>query len=294
MGTCQRQFYFQYCADARWDHPDPRRRELSLLKQVKAIAMWKGDVVHQALANYFRNLKLGRALSCERVVQFAEKLARTQWIFSKAGRYRKESRFRAGDAFAALLEHEYKIEDAESLDEAVGHLRTCLSNFYTIDSEQGISAAFREGRHHLVEPPAWGEGATIFTIPGIKVTVKVDLAFETKEGGYVIYDWKTGKGEEDATAQVELYAIWAHLSLGYPLDSISAYEVSLMRAALSCVQLTEPRKFYRLDKVTKSSELIKVLAGSDNAGPNLGDFTYARHVSTCRRCALQRVCREFP
>lgn len=294
LATCQRQFFLQYCTDATWDHPDPRMRELSLLKQVKAIAMWKGDVVHQALAEYFRNLKIGRALPYARVVQFAEQLAQTQWAFSKAGRYRKESRYRAGQAFAALLEHEYNMEDAESLAEALEHIRTCLSNFYTLDTTHGISSAFREGRDHLVEPPAWGDGATTFNIKGVKVTVKVDLAFKTKTGGYAIFDWKTGRGDDDATAQLQLYAIWANLSLGYPLESVSAQEVSLFKGSLSSAQLTEADKFYRLDKVRKSCELIQVLVGSeDGSPPNLRDFTYARHVGTCRRCALQRVCREF-
>jgi len=177
MTTCQRQFYFTYCAGARWDHPDPRMRDLSLLKQVKPIAMWKGEIVHLAIGRYFIELKSGRQLALSQVTQIAERLASKQWAYSVSRRYRKEGPFRAGDAFAALLEHEYDVQDSETLEDALGHIRTCLTNFYALDSKWSISNAFREGTQRLIEPPAWGEGATTFVFPGINATVKVDLAF---------------------------------------------------------------------------------------------------------------------
>ena len=114
MMTCQRQFYFSYRAPARWNHPDPKMRDLFLLKQVKPIAMWKGDVVHQAIAEYFRALQSGRSLPETAVLQYAQQLAKAQWTFSVTGRYRTEGRNRAGSAFASLFEHEYQVEDAES------------------------------------------------------------------------------------------------------------------------------------------------------------------------------------
>ncbi|MBZ5497773.1 MAG: PD-(D/E)XK nuclease family protein [Acidobacteriia bacterium] len=294
MATCQRQFYFTYCAGARWDHPDLRMRDLFLLKQVKPVAMWKGDIVHQAIAEYFRNLTLGRRLLLADVIEFAERLAKPQWAFSLARRYRTQGRNRAGKAFAALFEHEYNIGDAESLDEALSHIRKCIANFFQIDAQEGISAAFVEGHDQLVEPPAWGNGATIFEIPGIRVTVKVDLSIARRNGHYEIFDWKTGKTSEDATSQLELYILWAHVSLGYPLKSISAHEVSLYTATCSPYQLTEPGMYYRLAAVHRSSDLISVLTSLvDTRSPNIRDFNYTRYVSTCRRCPLQRVCQEF-
>ena len=158
MATCQRQFYLSYCAPARWDHPDPRMRSLFLLKQVKPVAMWKGDVVHQAVAEFFRNLQSGKVLPCHDLTEFASRLAKAQWTFSATGRYRTQGRKRAGSAFAALLEHEYAIQDTESFEQALDHIRSCLANFYEIDSKEGISVSFRKGHSHLIEPPAWGEG----------------------------------------------------------------------------------------------------------------------------------------
>lgn len=295
MNTCQRQFFLSYCAGARWDHPDPRLRELSLLKQVKPIAMWKGDVIHQSLAQYFRNLSEGRVLPLAQLTRWAEEMARTQWAFSSARRYRKEGRYRAGDAFAALFEHEYNIEDAESLDDAIAHVRESLINFYKIDREQSISAIFKKAKNRLIEPPAWGEDATTFLVPGVKVTVKVDLAFSTADGRYLIFDWKTGKGETEATPQLELYILWAHLAVGQPLESIVGHEVSLFRGTLSACRLTESGKHYRLQHIQRSADLIAALTDDGTgAGPQLRDFSYARHVAICQRCPLQRVCQEFP
>jgi hypothetical protein len=270
-------------------------RDLYLLKQVKPIAMWKGDIVHQALAEYFRNLQDGKPLPFAKTAQFAEQMAKRQWDFSRAARYRSQGRKKAGLAFAALFEHEYKLQDAESLVEALDHIRTCLEHFYDLDSTHRISAAFREGHKCLIEPPAWGDGATTFDLPGIRVTVKVDLAFASKDGQYYIYDWKTGMAREEAVAQLELYILWAHLSLGYPLESISAHEVSLYPGVLSRHQLTEPGKTYRLVAVRRSATLIDVLTSpSDTRLLDIGEFNYARHVGTCRRCPLLRVCQDLP
>jgi hypothetical protein len=294
MNTCQRQFFFTYCAGARWDHPDPRLKDLFLLKQVKPIAMWKGDIVHQAVGRYFAELKGGRTLALSELTQIAQRQASKQWAFSEVHRYRREGRGRAGDAFAALFEHEYGIQDSETLEDAQAHIRTCLANFYALDKQWSISQAFRDGSNHLIEPPAWGDGATTFIVPEIKATVKVDLAFATKDRRYLIFDWKTGKTEENARAQLELYALWAHLSLGCPLESITAHEVSLFRAQVSVTQLTPAAASYRSEQIRRSADLISALVGSDTrATPTLADFNYARHVSICRRCPLQRVCQEF-
>jgi hypothetical protein len=292
MNNCQRQYFFTYCAGARWDHPDPRLRDLSLLKQVKPIAMWKGDIVHQAVGRYFTELKAGRILALPELTQIAVRLAAKQWAFSEARRYRREGRGRAGDAFAALFEHEYEVENSETLEDALAHIRTCLANFYALDSQWSISQEFRNGSKHLIEPPAWGEGATSFIVPGITATVKVDLAFAARDGRYLIFDWKTGKTEENAAAQLELYALWAHLALGCALETITAHEVSLFRAEISVTQLTPSAASYRSEQIRRSADLITALLGA-GANPVLADFNYARHVSTCRRCPLQRVCQEF-
>jgi|SRR5579862_225535 len=295
MATCQRQFYFSYCAPAAWDHPDPVMRDLYLLKQVKPIAMWKGDVVHQAIAEFFRALLNGQVQTCDVVLQSAEQLARVQWAFSLNGRYRSQGRRRAGSAFAALFEHEYQIEDAESLDQAIEHIRQCLVNFFEIDRTERISDTFRAGRSHLVEPPAWGLDATNFEIPGISVTVKVDLAFGTEAKEYHIFDWKTGKASEDYGPQLELYSLWAHQSLGHDLASITAHEVSLPNLTCSSHRLTEQGKFYRLATIRRSAQLIDALTCSADCstGPQLRDFNYARYLGTCQRCSLQRVCQEL-
>ncbi len=295
MMTCQRQFYFSYCAPARWNHPDPKMRDLFLLKQVKPIAMWKGDVVHQAIAEYFRALQSGRILPETAVLQYAQQLAKAQWTFSVTGRYRTEGRTRAGSAFAALFEHEYQVEDAESFDQAFEHIQQCLVNFFQVDKTTGITDSFRSGRNHLIEPPAWGTDATKFEIPGVSVTVKVDLAFYTQDDEYHIFDWKTGKAAEDSVPQLELYSLWAHQSLGIELDSITAHEVSLSSLSCSSHQLDEPGKFYRLGAVRRSAELINALTfSSSSTEPQLCDFNYARYLGTCRRCPLQRVCQELP
>lgn len=295
MATCQRQFYFSYCAPASWDHPDPRMRDLFLLKQVKPIALWKGDVVHQAIADFFRALLNNHIQSCAAMLESAERMARTQWDFSLNGRYRTQGRRRAGSAFAALFEHEYQIPNAESLDQAVEHIRQCLLNFFEIDRSEGISLSFRSGRDHLVEPSAWGLGATKFEIPGVSVTVKVDLAFNTQTDGYHIFDWKTGKASEDYVPQLELYSLWAHQSLGHELESITAHEVSLNNLTCSSHRLSEQGKFYRLATIHRSAQLIDALTSAANSstGPQLRDFNYARYLGTCERCPLQRVCQEL-
>jgi len=250
--------------------------------------------VHQALARYFNELKHDRVLNVSQITDIAEQLASKQWAFSAAHRYRTQGRSRAGDSFAALLEHEYEIPDTETLGDALTHIRRCLSNFYAMDAKLSISGAFRDGREHLIEPPAWGAGATTFLVPGIKATVKVDLSFATQDGRYLIFDWKTGKGDENATPQLELYALWAHLSLSYPLEAVTAHEISLFKEQASSTQLTESAAFYRSEQIQKSSDLITALTASDpRSGPPLRDFNYARHVATCRRCAFQRVCQEF-
>jgi len=88
---------------------DPVRREAFLLKQVKTLELWQGSLVHRGIELYvIPQLQQNTGVDWNQVVQQTITMARRQFVFSAARRYREAgmSKTRAGDDYCALRGHE--------------------------------------------------------------------------------------------------------------------------------------------------------------------------------------------
>src|SRR5207248_158777 len=89
MRTCQRRLFL---GNAMASHAarDVNRREAYLLIQLSQLAAWQGSIVHRVLATDFQKIvQSGRSIDPAALTATACHLARRQFAFSEARRYRE-------------------------------------------------------------------------------------------------------------------------------------------------------------------------------------------------------------
>jgi hypothetical protein len=339
LEACERRYFFEYVARARTNSRDGRLREIAVLKKVKTVSMWQGEVLHQLVAEYLRRGLSSRPDASRMIATAVEQMQR-DWASSEKKRYREPLRGRrdgtsqdvledlgplwsaaargiesmpgaAGEVedvagTLALFEHEYDIASgADLLSRATANVELWFGRFLVWLTNERLVDQLRAARRYWIEPDVFGPRAPGFTSSAAQVITKVDLAIQRRDGGFVIYDWKTGiprasaRGvvDDDAEYQVTAYQLWPHLMLQVPMDAIEAGVVYLgVDPALV--------RSYRLDGDIRERALRRVRRGvrrglalhgvGDHAPLGEADFDFAGHPALCRWCAFKRICQGCP
>lgn len=269
---------------------DTDRREVHVLKQLQHLSAWQGAVVHQILATDFvAALQIGRAIDWSRLIENAQALARRQFAFSAAGRYRQQglTKTAAGDDFCALFEHEYGIAlPPDALPSALDAIAGCLR---FLAGQADFLSLLRAGSRHASEQHLH------FEVAGATVAAMPDLVFTQPGGKLVIVDWKTGASDtSDYTRQLLIYALavtrggrWA----GVPPENISLYEVNLTKGQIHQHPVDEQRLLDTDDFIYRSLFEREALVG-DGHFADL-DFTVldvADEPATCAHCNFRPLC----
>ncbi len=294
LERCPRQLAFGQVV-ASHNARDPVRREAYLLRQLHSIRSWQGSLAHTILATEgLADLQAGRPLAplAPLALSFAaQDLARRQFAFSAAHRYRDpgQSKAAAGDAYCALIEHE-RGEDLgpETLAAVDAALLRCFTN---LAGQTGFLALLRDGRGYATE--------TALTLRWGKATVvcAFDLTLLRPDAGLTIVDWKVSQHEDSGyEAQLLLYAYMAVRSGRWPgltADMIDLYEVNLLRDRIHR---------HRFDGARFGEVEDRVRSGVDEVRAVLGDGSYARlrldqlaiapHEQTCAACPFAPLCAD--
>ncbi len=300
LQTCERKYYFQYLAGARVNATDPMQRRLGMLKKLKSIRMWEGDCVHWAIARYLGAVRDNLALDAEQVlIELRDKMER-EWQFSEQKRFRTQPML-IDKGGLGLVEHEYDSVPAGVTAKSI--YEDAASGFRKFVAWSGdICAKIRLADNVWIEPPVFGPEAPGFTLDGVQIIAKVDLAVEKSSEFFEIYDWKTGEAPAQNSScitqnelQVCVYQLWPHLSMHLPLKLVSSHLVYLGD------DVPEVRT-HRLDE--KSVPLVVLMVRNsvaladrwqknfESGQLRLEDLDYAGWPGFCRECAHKGICRE--
>ena len=152
MRRCHRQLMFATII-ASHSAKDPQRREAYILKQLQHLSTWLGDLVDEVLSNYMvPTLREGQPVDFDGLIHVAQDLARRQFAFSEAKRYRepKMTKTAAGEEYCALYEHEYELQlPRDSLHIVQGRLAECFSN---LSSQQAFLKLLLTGSDYRPKP----------------------------------------------------------------------------------------------------------------------------------------------
>ena len=165
LELCERQLFFNYFAGARRNSSNPLLREVAILRQLRALSAWVGDLIHTTVAESLKELAKGHSWSLEDLRERAAYLAERQWTFSEKKLYREVTPARAGEEFGAIFEHEYGIElPRDIFSKILTTIRTCLDNFCDIRDTLAIPQMLATATRFWIEPPTFGPEVTALSL----------------------------------------------------------------------------------------------------------------------------------
>lgn len=273
FATCPRKYYYSYYGIL----VDP---EVQRLKQLSALALWAGSVVHETIEDFLRT----NDSIPDPAVQ--EALIRSVVHDRMLGEWRQSEGSTKG---FRLFEHEYdqpiEQEDKKIL---VGIVMRSMRNFF---KSPLLREAFKVSRS------AWlsMEELVSFHVGDVPVFLRMDLAFRDERGRVRIVDWKTGRrAGKFNEVQVAGYALFA-AERGW---AKSATEISTELAYLFWPKyvrkdVTEPVLDTARGFVTRSARTMRaLLADPDRNAARMEDFPRVDKPRICRRCNFRALC--FP
>jgi PD-(D/E)XK nuclease superfamily protein len=298
LHSCERRYYFQYLVTARYNSKKPLNREVALLKQLQSIPAWQGDCFHAAVGRWANAARTNRDQSIKHMLDELKGDMKRQWqqSVSLKGQAKPTS-----DVSCRLFEHEYGVELAEDqLETAIAQTCKWIESFLAWAENVGLRRAVQAATKYWIEPDPFGPAAPGFKVEGQQVLVKVDLALQTRQGMFEIWDWKTGKvGNSNprridpAALQVNVYQLWPHFQFGVPLENIRAHLVYVAQQPVEDIvyEIDADVREYVLSVVRRSLDRVVHFSGKKSeAGFDIADFDYAIASGMCRACNFKRIC----
>jgi CRISPR/Cas system-associated exonuclease Cas4 (RecB family) len=273
FAACRRRYYYSYYAAS--ENPEIKR-----LKNLSALPLWAGSVVHETIENVLKSHDGPPSLEAQEAVVHQAVHGRmvSDWRESEAG----SLRFR-------LFEHEYDVPvEQEDKQIAVGTVRRSLRHFF---ESATLADALEAGRDRWLSI----EDLVSFRVDDVEVLLRMDLAFRRPNGRAVIVDWKTGRSESRFGAvQVAGYALFA-ADRGW-VERPEEIETQLVYLAtprtvseiVSEATLDRARAFIR----RSASDMRALLRDPAANVAHEADFPRVDQPQVCRRCCYRRLC--FP
>lgn len=218
FGECKRAYYYSYYASWHgWDaKPDTLTRRAYMLKKLTSIVMWKGDVFHRAAEmdlRYFQ--QKGKPMSPDKLIEWALKTAEDEWRMS-------ENKIILQNPKAVCIYDHYVTDDPKErklLKNEYEAARTDLKEWLKAYYGSAIREAIMKGAVKTIEQ------LDSVMIGGVKVWVKMDLAFTSLKKFLLIVDWKTGKPKATDARQLAVYGHYVRDVWHQPLDRMRMLDV---------------------------------------------------------------------
>jgi hypothetical protein len=304
LRACERRYYFQYLAPAKLNSRSALFQEVALLKRVKNIPMWQGELFHSLAAGYWTQIRLGTFQGPELLLAEMQGHAQTTWDYSVGRQYTLNPRKVDQHGGIILFEHIYDEEPAlHDYSAIVAEVEQWFHHFMVWTQECRLISQIQEAEQIWIEPPVFGKKAPGFEMDGVKVLIKVDLALLGADGIFRIFDWKTGvPAQQDvslsssAQFQMAVYQLWPHVAMRLPFDQIEASLIYPRTVPVTQQVFHLDQNFceYTLSIVHNSITRTLQFATSHQAAElSLDDLDFAATVATCQSCAFKQLCQRM-
>ena len=303
LQTCERRYYFQYLAPARANSRDETLREIALLKKLKNIPMWQGELFHSLVAEYLQNARRRTPYRPLALLEKVKARIKREWEASANTLIRPNTRSVDNGDSVTLFEHEYgELPAGIDYIEVTHRVEELFWRFVAWADDKELVQSVQQAKNVWIEPQMFGPQAPGFEIDSVKVLMKVDLAMLSCDGQFEIFDWKTGipplhptGAMSNAEFQVTVYQLWPHLAFHRPIDAIQAHLVYVGADPISqqTFGIDQNALAYTLSLVRRSiAHILSYDSGYQNAELRIDEFDFAAISSTCEKCSFKRLCQR--
>mgnify|MGYP001168071259 FL=1 len=277
---CRKAYYFQYYASwGGWekDANDFSKRAY-LLKNIRTIDIWIGDIVHQVIKWLIEEIKASRDQSLDTALFHAKRTVKRTWEQSRSKSWEQNVKHNLN-----LLEHYYNCEPSkDELTEKLRKITKSLNFFYNsgfYDYLKGIKP----------EEIIAIDSLDKFTFEGVNVFAVPDLAVKREK--ILLYDWKTGKSSQNDAMQLSCYVLYGCSKWGADVDNFEITPVYLAKddleySSVGVIPIEEVKTYIRDSLSDMRSLLISV--EKNEIDPNKCEKTIDKYK--CPRCKFKQIC----
>jgi hypothetical protein len=285
FGDCPRAYFCQYyLANGRAIDALPADVALAArLKRLTALPLWIGSRVHDTIEKMLRSARGGAETDIERTLADMVGQMRADYAASLLGHQVEHNGYAS---VARFHEHEYgRLPAREEWSRRVESAKAMIRGF----ARHGYLDQVREagpGRvRALEELEDW-------LLDGVRIFVKIDLAFEDPEGFVHIVDWKTGQWEHGETPlQMLGYALFGLRRWNLPLERLKVKEVFLAKDDPDRPCTITPATLEQAEQTMRASigAMLERLPDPRQDFARFGDFE-PRLSPRCRSCNFLALC----
>jgi hypothetical protein len=281
---CPRAYYYHYYASWEgWQSSAPAPvKKAYLLKNLTGLSRWVGSLVHETIQFALAQLKNGRVVAEDELVQRMHARAQTDFTDSQTGRYRQKP-----NRYTGFQEHYYQTVPSKDTwrtawSTAEKRLRTFIQSDLYVHLCRQSPATFLEI-----------ETLQSFTIANTKVWVQMDFA-RLEEDTIVIYDWKTGAiNKAEVQQQLGIYGLyaqqaWPEIAANGLLRGI-VYGIAhdqLLEFDLDDTQLRETQTSVEASIIQLQDLLVDAQANL----AEISQFPMIEDLTICRQCQFRELC----
>lgn len=277
---CKRAYFYNYYASwGGWDKSaEDFAKKAYLLKNVRNVDAWIGDIVHQIIKWILENKKNSIDVSLDSARKQAKQLLMKTYEQSHKKMWKKNIKYNLN-----LFEHYYGIElTRQDLAVKLSKVTKSLNNFY----KHGINSSFADLKK---ESFLSIDQLDSFLFDGIKVFAIPDFAL--KKDKYVLYDWKTGKPSEKDRLQLSFYILYAMQKWNLNLEDIDISAVYLIQDDVSFLPIEPVDMKTVKEYITESIIKMKnLLSDVENNKADISNFDRTDQDWRCKNCKFKEIC----
>ena len=277
---CRRAYYYYYYASWKGWEPssDEFTRKAYLLKNMRNIPIWIGDIVHQILKWVLERKAANENISCDDALTKAKQLLIRTWEQSRSKMWMKNIKYNLN-----LFEHYYNRQPTrQELNIKLQKAKLCIVNIYDSGLLELFSRLPRKSFLRIDELDNFDyEGIKIFAVPD----------FAIHQDTYTLYDWKTGKPTDKDTLQLSCYLLYAMHKWEVPSEKIKIIPVYLAEQELSFNPIT-PMDINQLAQYIHNSveEMRSVLSDVQKNKADINQCPKTTDPWRCKNCKFQEIC----
>lgn len=288
-----RRAYFLSCYGfwGGWERNAPDElRQLYIMKNLTSRPAWMGIVVHEVAERALKAMQRGHFWELDDALIEAEKRMRTELQASQVGAYRQGAKIWWNGRKVRLngfQEHFYQTEVPDDYwEESIRQALECIKVLYASPSFRRLSQLPPEAFLSI-------EDLQQFYVGDVPVWVKLDLAVQSRDGGVVILDWKTGTNHQakDIALQLGIYGLYAEALWGFTPDQIQGFDVNLRDGAtrkhtIDATTLANVSEYIQ-DSAQEMRSLLMDVPGNT---AEISQFPKTDDLTSCARCRFRRAC----
>ncbi|MFH1767681.1 MAG: PD-(D/E)XK nuclease family protein [Candidatus Omnitrophota bacterium] len=277
---CRRAYFYHYYASwGGWEEgAGELARKAYVLKNMRSIDAWIGDVVHQIIKWILESKIAGEDISFEAASLKAKQLLTRTWEQSRAKLWMKNVKYNLN-----LFEHYYNREPTrEDLVPKLQKVTASIRNLYQSGLLELLSKLARESFLRIDELDSFCfENVRVFAIPD----------FALKHDGYILYDWKTGRPTDKDVLQLSFYTLYAAYKWQAQSGQIKIIPAYLTEENVSLKPIEalpeEAVKKYVSDSLDQMREVLSEIATNK---ADISFFPKTDKAWRCKNCKFKEIC----